>query len=413
MPRKVELLSAIDIKRLEGRGLHAVGGVAGLYLQIAKGGSRSWILRTTVGSKRRDIGLGGFPDVPLADAREKARAARSKIAEGVDIVLERQSARQALIAAQGKRLTFEDAAQRKHATIVHQFRNAKHRKDWLSSLAMYAFPTIGAMDVADIETAHVLAVLKPIWLSRTETATRVRRRIEAVLSWATVAKYRSGENPARWTDNLSELLPKPGRVRKHRHLAALPWQEVPEFMAELHKRSGTSARALEFAILTASRSGEVRGMVWDEFDAKVGVWTVGAERMKAGKAHKVPLSARALEVVNAQPRIEGSPYVFASPRGGQLSDMSLSALMRRMRTGVTVHGTARSSFKDWARNRTKYADEVSELCLAHVNSDATRAAYARDGLMPQRAALLRDWSGFCSSPFVDSADVVSIGERRA
>lgn len=413
MPKKIEPLGAVDVKRLDGRGLHAVGGVAGLYLQIAKGGSRSWILRATVGSKRRDIGLGGFPDVPLAEAREKARAARSKIAEGVDVVMERQSARQALITAQAKRLTFKEAAARKHAAIVHQFRNLKHRQDWISSLERCAFPIIGAMDVSEIQTAHVLAVLKPIWETRTETASRVRARIEAVLSWATVAKYRTGENPARWAGNLSELLPKPSKIQTRAHLAALPWQKVPELMAELRQREGTSARALEFAILTAARSGEVRGMAWDEIDAQRGVWTVPAERMKAKKPHDVPLSPRALEIARAQPRLEGSPYVFAAPRGGMLSDMTLSMFLRRMRPGVTVHGTARSGFKDWARNRTRYADEVSELCLAHVNSDATRAAYARDGLLSQRAALLREWAEFCSHPFTESADVVSIGERRA
>lgn len=412
MPKKIEPKSAMQVARLSGRGLHAVGGVAGLHLQVAKGGSRSWILRTTVGSKRRDIGLGGYPDVPLALARDKARTLREKIGDGIDPIAEREEARQALIAAQGRRLTFEQAAAAKHASIVHEFRNKKHRQDWIASLERHAYPVIGQMDVGSIEVAHVLAVLRPIWQEKTETASRVRQRIESVLSWATVAGHRTGENPARWQANLSELLPKPAKVAKTTHYRAMPWEAIPAFMEALAKRPGAGARALELAILCASRSGEVRGMTWDEVDLRQGLWTIPAERMKAGKPHQVPLSDRALTIIKAQPRMQGSPFVFAAPRGGAMSDMTLSAVCRRMEVDAVPHGF-RSSFKDWARHRTNYRDEISELALAHVSSDATRAAYARSDLLPQRAKLLQDWAKFCSEPFVDTGAVIGMRRRSA
>lgn len=407
MPKLADELGAREVAHITGRGLHPVGVVAGLCLRVTDSGARGWVLRVRVGKKRRDIGLGGYPGVTLADARTAARAAREAIRNGVDVVAERQAARQALIAAQSRRITFADAARAKHAAIKAGFRNRKHRADWLASLERYAFPTLGSMDVADIELPQVLAVLQPIWETRTETATRVRQRIEAVLAWAIANHHRDGLNPARWKGNLAESLAKPAAIRPAQHFAALPWQDVPDFMGKLRQRKGTAARALEFAILTAARSGEVRGMTWDEVDAAAGAWTIPGERMKAGKPHAVPLSARALELVKAQPRMQGSPYVFAAVRGGMLSDMSISAVCRRMKVAAVPHGF-RSSFKDWARNRTSYADEVSELALAHVNSDATRAAYARDGLLPQRARLLAEWARYCAGSAPARADVTPI-----
>lgn len=333
-----------------------------------------------------------------------------------------------MIAAQRKRLTFADAARRKHASIEAEFRNTKHRKDWLSSLERHAYPVLADMDVSDIELAHVLRVLQPIWYDKTETATRVRQRIESVLSWATVSGHREGQNPAEWKGNLSEVLPAPSKIRKTNNFPALSWRRLSDFMAALHQRAGTATRALEFAILTAARSGEVRGMAWAELDLQAGTWTVPGERIKAGKAHTVPLSPAALELIKTQPHMAGSEYVFAATRGGKVSDMSLAAVIKRvhnadMKAGgsgyvdeksarvATVHGM-RSSFKDWSRSNTSYADEVSELALAHVNSDATRAAYARDGLLPQRARLLRQWAEFCASPATQSATVTNIGEAR-
>lgn len=410
MPKKAKPLSAVEVRRLSEPGLHAVGEVAGLHLQIAKGGSKSWILRIRIGSKRRDMGLGGFPDVSLSQARAVAREMRVKVSEGIDAVEERKSAKRARIDAQAKCITFEQAAKVKHQSIASESKNKRHRDDWLSTLRRHAFPILGGMDVAAIETAHVLAVLRPIWETKTETATRLRQRIEAVLSWATVAGYRQGDNPARWADNLKELLSRPAKVRKRKHFPALQWQEVPGFMAALGVQAGIGARALEVAILTAARSGEVRGMTWSELEG--GIWTIPAEKMKAGRKHVIPLPPRALAIIKALPKIDGSPYVFTSPRGNRLSDMTLSAVCRRMGVNAVPHGF-RSSFKDWARNRSAYMDEVSELCLAHVNSDATRAAYARDGLLSQRANMLKDWANFCGAPFIESGDVVNLMGRRA
>lgn len=406
MARKAKEMSAAEVRRLADPGMHAVGGVAGLMLRVAPTGGRSWILRATVGSKRRDIGLGGFPDVTLAMAREKARETRAQIEQGIDPVAERQARRRALIEAQAKARTFRECAEAVHRANVVGFRNVKHGKDWIASLERYVFPTIGDLPVDEITTGHITRVLEPIWTTRTETATRVRQRIEAVLNHATTKGYRSGENPARWKGHLETVLPKPNKVRKVRHHRAIPWQQVGEFMVELRKREGMAARALEFIILTAARSGEARLATWDEIDMGGRVWTVPGERMKGGKQHRVPLSDAAIDLLKALPRFEGSNYVFTAPRGGALSDMSISAVTRRMGADCVPHGF-RSSFKDWARSSTAYPDEVSELALAHVNSDATRAAYARDELLPQRARLMADWAKFCNTVQA-GADVVPI-----
>jgi integrase len=409
MPKKAKELSATEVRRLNKPGLHAVGGVAGLLLQVTPTGATSWILRTMVGNKRRDIGLGGFPDVPLAQAREKARETKEQIKQGIDPVEQRKAARDALIAAQAKALSFKEAAIQCHKARAAEFRNAKHARDWMSSLERYAFPAFGSLPVADVDLPHVLKALQPIWESRTETATRVRQRIEAVLAWATVSKYRSGDNPARWSGNLDAVLPRPAKVSKVKHHRALPWQEIPGFMADLRKMDGMGARALEFAILTAARSGEVRLATWGEIDLGAKLWTISGERMKAGKPHKVPLSDDAMKLLKELPRM--GVHVFTAPRGGALSDMSISAVTRRMKVDAVPHGF-RSSFKDWARSSTAYPDEVSELALAHVNSDATRAAYARDELLPKRTNLMRDWCRYINTP-AKAGEVVSIREGKA
>jgi len=409
MPRQAKEKSALEVKRLTQPGFHAVGGVAGLYLQVTPGGGRSWILRATVGAKRRDIGLGGYPSVTLQQARDKARTARDQIREGIDPVDERRKARDSLMAAQANMLTFEQAARRCHKAKVPEFRNSKHGDDWINSLERHAFPMIGRLPVADVELSHVMAILEPIWTTKTETATRVRQRIEAVLTWAKVGGYRSGENPARWDGNLKEILPNPSKVRKVKHFRALPWTEIGAFMVELRKRDGVAARALEFAILTAARSGEVRMATWNEFDLENRLWTVPGDRIKAGKTHRVPLSGPAVQIIESLPKLSDT-YVFAAPRGGPLSDMSLSAVCRRIGVDAVPHGF-RSTFKDWARNRTKYPDEVSELALAHVNSDATRAAYARDELLPQRTRLMADWARYCVGN-ATTGKVVQMGGTR-
>ncbi|ERJ17888.1 phage integrase [Salinisphaera shabanensis T35B1] len=397
MPKKGIELSAIQVKRLDKPGMHAVGGVAGLLLQVSKSGARSWILRATVGSRRRDIGLGGFPDVTLAQAREKARVTRGKIDQGFDPIEERKAAKVALRASQAKRLSFAEAARRKHEAIAPEFRNARSRANWLSSLELYAVPVVGDMEVADVEMSHVLSVIEPIWRDKTHTANRVRQRMEAVFDWAIARKYRETANPAAWKGNLAEVLPKPTKISTVKHHRALPWQEIPGFMRRLRKRTGMSARALEFAILTAARSGEVRFATWNEIDLDAALWVVPGQRTKNGKAHRVPLSKEVVALLRTLPRFENEDTVFTASRGGSLSDMSLSSLTRKMDVDAVPHGF-RSSFKDWARNCTDASDEVSELALAHVNSDSTRAAYARDELLEQRSIMMEQWARFCCNP---------------
>jgi len=365
-----------------------------------------------VGGRRREFGLGSYPTVTLEQARARAREVRQQVWQGIDPVAARRDAQGALRTAEAKRVTFDQAAVTCWRSKSKEFKNRKHAAQWLATLKRYASPSIGSLPVDQIELAHVLAVLEPIWETKTETASRLRGRIESVLSWATVSGYRSGDNPARWKANLDQVLPKPNKLKPVRHHAALPWPEVGSFMVELRKRDGMAARALEFAILTAARSGEVRLATWDEIDLDATVWTIPGERMKAGLTHRAPLSAPALKLLKDLPRFEGSPYVFPAARGGPLSDMALSAVTRRMRVDAVPHGF-RSTFKDWCRSSTTFPDEVSELALAHVSSDATRAAYARDELLPKRSHLMRDWAKFCGT-LQRKGDVVSIrGKKRA
>lgn len=409
MVRKLKELTPVEVKRLIDPGLHRVGKARGLYLKVAPGGSRSWILRVTVGSKRRDIGLGGYPEVTLQRARERAAESRELIRQGIDPVDKRKADRAALISAQAKVITFKDAAVRCHASKAPEFRNVKHRGEWINTLERYAFPAIGSLPVSEIELPHILKVLEPIWHTKTETASRVRQRMEAALTWAAVSKYRSGDNPARWVGNLKELLPAPSKISTVKHHSALPWQQMGQFMADLRAREGVAARALEFGILTAARSGEVRGMEWLEVDFSTKVWTVPENRIKAGKQHRVPLSDDAIAILRNLPQFEGIPYAFAAPRGGMYSDASLLAVVRRMGVDATPHGF-RSSFKDWARSNTAYPDEVSELALAHVGSDATRAAYARDELLPKRQKLMADWAKYCRTITTEGA-IIPLREK--
>lgn len=399
MGRKASELGALEVSRLTGEGLHFVGGVAGLALQVrasrdGKTVARSWVLRVTVAGKRRDMGLGGYPDVTLAGAREKARKMREMVDSGQDPILERRIAKSKLAAELAKSITFQRAAEGFLKDKSPEWKNAKHAAQWSATLEQYAYPVIGKMQVRDIELAHILSILRPIWTTKTETASRLRGRIDNVLDWATVHGYRTGPSPARWKGHLDKLLAKPSKAAKAGHHAAVVYQRVGEFITDLRQRDGMSARALEFTILTAARSGEVRGATWAEFDLKSGIWTVPAGRMKAGKEHRIPLSARALALLASLPKLDKGELVFWSPRGGKLSDMSLTAVMRRMGMSETVHGF-RSTFRDWAGETTGYPREVIEHALAHQLRDKAEAAYARGTLFEKRRRLMEDWAEYC------------------
>ncbi|MET3498171.1 tyrosine-type recombinase/integrase [Variovorax boronicumulans] len=403
MPKKAAELGALAVSRLVKPGAHAVGGVAGLKLKINDAGARSWVLRATVAGKIRDMGLGGFPDVSLAQARERARAARDKIHAGEDPIHARQAARSAVAAASAKARTFEQCVDAYLKAKSGEWKNAKHRAQWSSTLDLYAKPTIGQMLVQDIELSHVLTVLEAIWTTKTETASRLRGRIETVLDWATVRGYRKGENPARWRGHLDQLLGRPRKIKKVTHHPALQLADVGAFMADLRQVEGMSARALELAVLTAARSGEVRGARWDEIDLQAKLWTVPAERMKAKKEHRVPLSKQALKLLEAVPRIEGSELVFPGRKPLQpLSDMSLSACMRRMdykdaKGRVCVPHGCRSTFRDWASEKTTFSGEMAEMALAHTIDSAVEAAYRRGDMLAKRLKMMQSWADFCDT----------------
>mgnify|MGYP003634053932 CR=1 FL=1 len=395
MPRKAKELSALAVSRLRDEGRYAVGGADGLHLRVA-GASRAWVLRAKVGARRCDIGLGPFPEVTLAEARDAAIDLRRQIRRGIDPLEERNKARLQHQAERQPSVTFRSCVEAYVEMNRAGWKSKKHAAQWSATLKTYAFPTIGDTAVADVDTPAVLAILQPIWTTKTETASRVRGRIEAVLDWARVQGLRNGDNPARWRGHLDKTLPPRRRVQGVTHHAALPYTEVAALICELQARLGTSARALEFSILCASRSGEVRGALWDEFDLEAGLWTIPAERMKASKEHRVPLAPQAIQLLQSLPRFDKESHVFGAPRGGPLSDMSLTAVLKRMgQTGVTQHGF-RSTFRDWAGETTNYAREVIEHALAHQLKDKAEAAYQRGDLLQKRSALMKDWADFCT-----------------
>ena len=393
MPRKAAELPPLSINRLKEPGLWAVGGVAGLYLHVNARGARSWILRVVVGDKRRDMGLGGYPDIGVADARQKAREARLKIEQGVDPILLRKQAKSELMALQATDKTFEQAAGEYIKIHADSWSNDKHRKQWESTLAAYAFPVVGKLSLRHIRQEHILKILEPIWTTKTETATRVRGRMESILDWAKVKGLRSGENPAAWKGHLDHMLPAPTRLKKIEHLTAVPVREMPGFMVKLRQAAGIAAQALEFLILTAARSGEVRGITWEEVSLDDALWIVPAERMKMKKEHRVPLSNRAVDILKSQPRIDGNPLVFPAPRGSQMSDATMSAVLKRMNVDATVHGF-RSSFRDWCGDYTNYPRDLAEQCLAHGADDPVEAAYRRCDALERRREIMNEWSKF-------------------
>ncbi|MBB4020023.1 integrase [Chelatococcus caeni] len=409
MARGIHRLSAAEVRTKTEPGHYSDGG--GLYLQVSRFDStKSWVFKFTLNGRTRGMGIGPIHTLSLAEARAKAADLRKVVAEGKDPIEERNAARLKAAIDAANTISFNDAIDKYLAKKDGEFRNEKHRKQWRSTLDTYAAPVLGKMNVAHIAMPDVLRVLEPIWAEKTETASRLRGRIEAVLSWATVAGFRTGDNPARWTGNLKELLPKPSAVAAKDNQPALSLSDLPGWFAELRKREGMSARALEFLTLCASRSGEVRGATWDEFDMESGLWTIPANRMKAKREHRVPLTPDALALLKALPRVEGSPYVFPAARGGALSDMSLSAVMRRMQEAETAqdrkgwvdprsgrpavpHGL-RSTFRDWAAE-TGVARDMAEIALAHTVGSEVERAYRRSDMLERRRALMVAWGAAC------------------
>ncbi len=432
MPKMSVELTALDVKRLTHPGskrnvMFSVGGVPGLHLQLTPKDGRSWVLRAKVGATRRDIGLGGFPAVTLAQARDKAREARNKIDQGIDPIEERKAAKAALAAAQRRGMTFADALDKFLSTKLEGFESPKHRQQWRNTLENYAKPDLGPMLVQDIAVQDVLRVLEPIWLDKTSTAKRLRGRIEAVLSWATVAGHRTGDNPARWAGNLKELLPAPSKVAKEENQPALMIDDAPHWFAALRTREGFGARALEFLALTASRSQEVRGAVWDEIDLDKALWIIPGTRMKMDREHRIPLSGAAVALLQTLPRLQDNPLVFPAARGGQLSDMTLSATMKRMhQSGVAAGGAGfvdrtskrpavphglRSTFRDWVAERTNYPGDMAEVALAHRISNAVEASYRLGDMVEKRRKMMGDWAGYLAGAGLvgSSAEIVRIG----
>ena len=396
--RGANRLTAALVRNARAPGKYHDGGGLGLYLRVEPNGTRFWVQRITVAGRRRELGLGSPPVVTLAMARDAALDNKRLVRGGCDPLADKRKSREAL--------TFRAAVEKYLDAKLAEFRNEKHRKQWRATLDTYAVPVLGDLRLSEIETRDVLRALEPIWAEKIETASRLRGRIEAVLSWATVAGHRTGDNPARWKGNLSELLAKPGKIRKGANHPALALADAPRWWAALSERDGMAARALQFLALTAARSGEVRGMTWDEVDLDAGLWIVPAARMKAGREHRVPLTELTQALLRDLPRLDGCPLVFFSPKGTALSDMTLSAVMRRMqaaeeaanrpgyldpRTGrpAVPHGL-RSTFRDWAAE-TGVDNVMAEMALAHHVGSEVERAYRRTDLVERRREMMGRW----------------------
>jgi integrase len=396
MARATNKLTDAAVKRKKWEpGCYADG--LGLYLQVAEGGSKSWLFRFMRNGHARKMGLGPVHTVSLVEAREEALKCRKMLREGIDPIEARKSQRIAVQLGAARSITFRQCAEQYIADHEQSWKNQKHRDQWPASLKNYAYPAFGNFPVSEIDLPLVLKAIKPIWHEKPETASRVRGRIETILGWATTHGYRQGDNPARWRGHLKNLLPPTKKVRRVEHHAALPYGELPAFMGQLRDMEGVSAKALEFAILTATRTSETLKARWSEINLKAGMWTIPAERMKAEREHRVPLSKRAIELLEKLPREKKNEFVFIGTQAGtSLSDMSLLMTLRRMDRGdLTTHGF-RSTFRDWAAERTAYPNHVVEQALAHSIGSKVEAAYRRGDLLKKRERLMADWAKYCS-----------------
>lgn len=404
MARKINKLNALFVQRVKEPGRYADGG--GLRLDVSKSGSKSWIFRFMQRGKEREMGLGGVNAISLSTAREKAAECRRTLAEGLDPIEERNKAQAKAAVDKQKTLSFSECATKYIAAHEASWKNAKHVNQWRNTLEAYAGPIIGKLPVQAVDTTLVMQILEPVWTKKPETASRLRGRIESVLDWAAVRGYRTGENPARWRGHLDKLLPKRSSFQKVQHFKALPVDQVGEFMAKLRMERGISHRALEFLILTASRTEQVIGAKWDEFDFETAMWVVPADRMKVKKEHRVPLSGRAIEILQEMKEVSTGTFVFESPQGGRpLSNNAMLSALEHLGYEITVHGF-RSTFKDWATEHTNFAGEVSEAALAHSIKNKVEAAYRRGDLLEKRRKLMKEWEKFCITRKTDEGRVI-------
>ena len=399
MARTIGRLTGLKADKAKRPGMYADGG--GLYLRVTDSGTKNWVFRYMLNGRPRWMGVGPLHTIGLAEARNRAAGFRLQRHDGIDPIERRRAERLQGLLDAAKAVTFKECAARYIASHRAGWRNPKHAAQWQATLAAYAEPVIGALSVQAIDTALVLKVLEPIWTTKPETAGRVRGRIESILDWAKARGYRAGENPARWRGHLDKLLPARSKVQRVEHHAALPYAELPSFLVRLREQEGIAACALEFAILTAARTGSVIGAQWSEMDLLDKTWTLPAARMKSGREHRVPLSAHALAILKEMQahRQAGDAFVFPGGKNGRpLSNMAFLMLLRRMGLGdVTAHGF-RSSFRDWAAERTNFPAEVAEMALAHAVSDKTVAAYNRSDLFERRRRLMTAWAAFCTTP---------------
>lgn len=426
-PGALHKLSATGVSKIKEPGYYGDGG--GLYLQVSPSLSKSWIFRFKIHGRSREMGLGSLTALSLADARLKAADCRRELADGVDPIDARNAARETQ-RAQGKlavarTITFAACAKAYIEAHSPGWKNAKHASQWTNTIKTYAAPVFGSLAVQDIDTGLVLRAIEAIWKEKPETASRVRGRLESIFDWATVRGYRTGDNPARWRGHLEALLPARAKVRAVRHHPALPFPRLGAFMVDLREREGIAAQALEFLILTGVRSGEVRGATWDEFDLDAKVWTVPAARMKMKVEHSVPLAPRAITIIERLSKVKTGPLVF-STGAAPLSDMTLAAVIKRMNgdseppiwcdpkqgnAAIVPHGF-RSTFRDWASERTSYPREVVEMALAHAIGDKVEAAYRRGDLFEKRRRLMNEWAKFCATS-VGAGAVVPIRQGAA
>jgi integrase len=413
MARAVQLLSSTALNS-KGAGLHHDG--RGLYLQVKNGG-RSWVFRYMHSGKPRYMGLGPFPDVPLAKARRKADECRSILRHGVDPLEARKQQLQASLLSAAKLVTFKQCTEQYIEAHRAGWQNAKHAEQWLSTLRTYVFPVLGALPVQAIDTGLIMKVLQPVWNKKTETATRLRQRIEAVLDWATAHGFRTGDNPARWRGHLDKLLPKASKVHKVTHFEAMPYEDLPAFFADLSKRTTISAKALAFTILTTARSGETRNATLEELNFEKAIWTVPAERTKSGREHRVPLTKETLALLRGLPHLradEPDGLLFPNAQDRALSDTAMRKYLQddMKKMGLTVHGF-RSTFRNWAAERTNVPGEIAEAALGHVNGDKTEAAYLRSDFFERRRKLMEMWAKFCASGAASSGKKVIPFRRTA